>query len=244
MLLSPGFVLSFGTLRWAERSVVVAIVVLWATMHTSFAWIGAILVLFAIYSKEPAFVGFLVFGLLTQTWWLVALSLTYPLAYLLLVLPHRTYGYASSHYRWPLVALKNLSNYAFFSDPLVMLVGVPMALLHPTPYLLAGCAYLAVYLVMNVYTPYYLFPALVWMLPTLSHVTLPWWWVGLVGILWIGNTLPATLHYLTYNLYLPHNFQRTVRFLAEDLSRRRGPISPLNRVPDLARLPDPRRRVC
>jgi hypothetical protein len=151
--------------------------------------------------------------------------------------------YFDSVYPWAVVAAKNLANYTLFSDPLIMLLLWPITAFrayavlvrHERAHsvfdsmLVAACAYTSVFFVTNIYGPYYLLPAYVFALPGLlyflverRYVARPVWrrLAACAAVVLAVNTVPMGLHYLTYNKYVPANFERTINFLVSDIRAR------------------------
>ncbi len=212
----------------------------------------------AIYYKEPVFiaVGAFCAGHLFFTWrsasWRVRLldlagiasGLVWVLVYLILVLPHRTYAVPSGlgSESWSLVFAKTIFNYGFFTDPVLILIVLPLTATrlyqvfvqkqrpHPLadPMLGAASAYIGVFFVLNLYSPYYLLTAYVFALPAICHfldrrmLSTRVWKVlfGVAGVAVVFNAVPTGLHYLTYNKYLPINFSHAMDVLIREVETR------------------------
>ncbi len=145
--------------------------------------------------------------------------------------------------------VRTVLNYGLYSDPLLVFIATPLFLQrlwtrffnhkewHPLydPMLAGGVSYFSCFVVMNLSTPYYLLPAYIFALPAslyflrTGNLKAGRAWAGLrvltVAILLL-NTLPAGIHYLTYNKYLPYNFDSTLNFLGQDLRSRQRDQKP------------------
>ena len=212
----------------------------------------------AIYYKEPVFiiVGTLCAAHLWFTWrrasWRsraldlagMASSVVWIALYLITVLPNRAHAIPSGYGAdgWFVVFAKTLFNYGFFSDPLLILIVLPLFAVRAyqifvrrraphllaDPMLAAAAAYIGVFFVLNLYSPYYLLPAYVLVLPALCYfidqqaLNQRVWKVlaGLTALAVLTNALPMALHYLTYNKYLPINFNATVDTLVREVESR------------------------
>ena len=210
----------------------------------------------AIYYKETVFVAITAFAVshLLFSWrkinvagkildsLLILSSFVYVIIYLLIVFPHRgEIIYNQSIYDPLLVLTKNLLNYSFFSDPIPILL-IPLALVRlyqillrrrdPVPFLdsmiIAGVTYVAAYLVLNIYSPYYLLPVYVFALPSLVYfyergeLKGTFWKASsiIVGIVLLTNTLPSGIYYLTYHKYISKNFNNVINYLAADINNK------------------------
>ena len=164
---------------------------------------------------------------------------------------HRgAWQYGNSPYAWVVVFGKDLLNYGLFSDSLVMFLAIPLAVsrvyrvlrrgepAHPIfdSMLLAGCAYASVFFALNLYGPYYFFPVYLFVLPpmvyyfvTRRYLARTSWRVlaGIATVVLVLDTIPASLYYLSYNKYLPVNFNKTIDFLASDIRARAHRRKPL-----------------
>lgn len=138
--------------------------------------------------------------------------------------------------------IKNVLNYAVFSDSILILLVLPIFCVRMfqvfikkheahqlyDPLLAASVAYVLGYLlVIRVYGPYYLLPAYVLGLPPVifffSNKFKTRFWHGALGVtlfFTIFNTVPAGLYYLSYNKYLPINFNKTLDFLIKDIGEK------------------------
>ena len=266
-MLTPGFVEVWFRMTVQERNVFFYLSVFlffyWLDCESAKWWKYALALLsanVALYYKEPVFVAIGVFaGLRLLARWshasaadrmkdgiLVASAAAYIVTYLLYVAPHRgSYIYSDSYYQYFLVLPKNVLNYALFSDPIIMLLVLPMAAwrIHvfliakrdaPNIYdsmLFAAAGYVLVFFALNMYGLYYFLPAYVFALPAVLHYARsfadsgPRYWklaVGLVAIIFIVNTVPAGINTITYTKYLGVNFNDTVEFLVSDIRARHG----------------------
>ena len=175
---------------------------------------------------------------------LVGSALLYISLYAVMILPQKTTHQDYIPYGGRLVVgVKNLLNYGLFSDPIVVFLLFPLVAwrvyavfvrksepCHPVhdPLLFAGSAYAGAYLILNIYGPYYFLPVYLFALPPIFYFLTrdrlkQWGWkaAAMVTVLVLTvNAVPASLHYLTYNKYLPVNFNRTMDFLVQDVNRR------------------------
>lgn len=212
----------------------------------------------AIYYKEPVFiaVGAFCAGHLFFTWrtshWRVRLldlagiasGVVWVLVYLITVLPHRVHAVPSGlgGESWLIVFAKTAINYGFMTDPVLILVVLPLTAVrlfqvfvrkqapHPLadPMLGAATAYIGVFFILNLYSPYYLLTAYVFALPALCHfidrrmLSAPGWKLlfAVAGAAVLFNAAPTALHYLTYNKYLPVHFNHAMDTLAHEVEAR------------------------
>ena len=175
---------------------------------------------------------------------LVGSAVLYILLYAVMILPQKTAHQDYIPYGGKLVVgVKNLLNYGLFSDPIVVFLLFPLVAwrvyavfvrksepCHPVhdPLLLAGSAYAGAYLILNIYGPYYFLPVYLFALPPIFYFLTrdrlkQWGWKAAAMItvfVLTFNAVPASLHYLTYNKYVPINFNRTMDFLVQDVNRR------------------------
>jgi hypothetical protein len=262
LFLSPGMTNAWFRLELGERGAALFLVAFLAAhlrlQRSGSLWAAALAVVaanVALYYKEPVFLALGTYAaahlvlsrrdrpkIVTAVDALVITgALLFVLLYFVDVSAVRgPWRYSNSVYPWSVVATKNLLNYTLFSDPLIMLLLLPLTatrayavwVWHEPPHavfdsmLLAGCAYTSVFFVANIYGPYYLLPAYVFALPALlyflagrRYLERPAWKAVAVcaAAVLAVDTLPMGLHYLTYNKYLPVNFNRTIAFLASDI---------------------------
>ena len=208
----------------------------------------------AIYYKEVAFIpiGVFAFAHLVLSWrssdkktrvldvalWLS--SVLYLILYYVLVYSVKSRAYIPIFYNVYLVLAKNILNYALFSDPFIFVVALPLTLYrtyrifvrrdiaHPyyDSMLAVIPVYIAAFLALKLYSPYYLLPTYIMALPPVLYffsrinygpVTY-WIWRGLwatAGFFILTNSIPAGLHYITYQKYLGINFNKTLDVLEE-----------------------------
>lgn len=263
LLLTPGFTLAFFKLLYVEKNVLFLLAAFMASYllfqrqsKPIYLALTLLCANVAIYYKEPVFAAIAVFaaGHLLLAWrdsgtssrlldgLLIASALLYAGIYLFVVWPQRgpvLYAPAladASVLAWA----KNFANYAFFSDPIPLLLLLPLLLwrlfrvfgrgeaAHPLldPMLAAGAAYVGVFLVLNMYSPYYLLPAYVFALPPAIHFMSRlrnFFWkacLGATALVLVFNAIPLAIHYIAYNKYVPVNFNRTMDFLVDDINRR------------------------
>jgi hypothetical protein len=209
----------------------------------------------AIYYKEPAFAIVLAFALSNlalgirrdskgQRWLnllLAGSALLYLIIYFTQIAPGVRAPFSESSA--PIsVFVKNLFNYALFSDPLVILGLFPLLLFRlwqvlvrneqasPTldSMLVAAVGYACVFLVLNIYAPYYMLPAYMLGIPPFIKFVVAdnargrFWNLqgGVIVAVTLLNAAPLAIHYLTYNKYVASNFHQTILFLVEDINRR------------------------
>ncbi len=210
-----------------------------------------------IYCKEPMFlaIGAFAFTHLAAIWkggsaqqrtldaLLIVSAIAFIVLYYFLVYVYRgPHLYSDTNFNALIVFVKNLANFGFFSDPVIVLVLWPFTAwrlvrllrtrgidysVHDS-LLLAGTTYSGSYLLLNMYQPYYLLPAYVCAIPALAyhfvHGALNgrvWkWCVASVAVVMLLNTLPAGIHYLSRNKYLAVNYNDTVDFLVRDIRAR------------------------
>lgn len=173
---------------------------------------------------------------------LIASSAIYLILYAMVVIPSRgTIIYNQSSYNPAIVFFKNILNYSLFSDPLPMLL-LPFFIMrlyqvfvkkqeaHPflDALITAGVVYILAYLTLNIYSPYYLLPVYLCVLPALlffykkKYLNGKGWkiYLAIVCFAFVVNTVPSGIHYLTYNKYQARNFNKTVDYLVADVNRR------------------------
>ena len=174
---------------------------------------------------------------------LMGSALLYIGIYAVEILPYRMSAELNFTNSGWMVFLKNLLNYGLFSDPIVVLLLLPLTVwriyvvlmrrsepAHPIhdPLLAAGSTYAVAYFILNMYTPYYFLPVYLFALPPifyfltrdrLRHIV---WKSAMVvtAFVLVVNAIPLSIHYLTYNKYVPINFNHTLDFLVQDINRR------------------------
>lgn len=268
LLVTPGFTLTFTKLLYIEKTVLVlfSAVILACIEVSRCNWrlayfiVGLVCANVAMYYKETAFIAIGAFGATCLVftwkkggWWLRAVNtalvisaVIYVLAYLILVLPHHgktlyTPGWIAGS---GLVFAKNFANYALFTDPIIVLILLPLTLyrawriffrgqrpeLWPDAMLAAGTAYAIAFFILDMYSPYYLLPAYIFGVPPLLYFYMRkepsqrFWLVLLPPVVFvlIVNSFPLGVHYLTYNKYVHRNFTQTIAFLARDIPKSRA----------------------
>ena len=172
-------------------------------------------------------------------------SFVYLLLYYFIVYRHlnpNIHLYTYTPFNYLLVFIKNLFNYGFFTDPILILILLPFTgwriykflrrqlELHPIydSMLIAGSMFVLGYFVLNIYSPNYLLPAYIFALPPLIYFfsqreqrTLLFKGVAIAcGVVLIFNVFPTGIHYLTYYKYLSVNFNKTLDFLISDINSR------------------------
>ena len=196
--LSFVLVLCSANMAMYYKETVFSAIAVFATTHLYFSW-------------KKSTIGTKVLDIL-----LVISSAVYIMAYLTLVFPHRgEIIYNQSIYDPVLVFVKNLLNYSLFSDPIPILL-IPLSVMrlyqifvekreaHPflDSLIAAGTTYVTAYLVLNIYTPYYLLPTYLCVLPPLlyfygkNYLSGVFWKTCLivVGLALITNTIPSGIH--------------------------------------------------
>lgn len=264
LFLTPGFTLTFFKLLYSEKSVLFYLSVFLLSflvfqkkqklIYLIIALIGANA---AIYYKETPFlaIGAFAFAHMLFTWrtantrvrlldgLLMGSALLYIGIYAVEILPYRMFpelNFTNSGWQ---VFLKNLLNYGLFSDPIVVLLLLPLTAwriyvvlirrsepAHPIhdPLLAAGSTYAAAYFILNMYTPYYFLPVYLFALPPIFYFLtrdrlrhFAWKSAVVVTVfVLVVNAVPLSIHYLTYNKYVPINFNRTLDFLVQDINKR------------------------
>ena len=234
---------------------------------TTYLTLGVLFANLTIYYKETAFiaVGAFAFSYLLLSWnpvrsspaerdatsngiktkffngLLLLSSFAYIAIYYFYIYPNLGEStYISAIYNKYLVLFKNIFNYAFFSDPIIILLLLPLTAWRAykvfikreetRPFydslLTAGSAYALAFFVLNIYGPYYMLPAYIFAVPALIYFfgqpeTKTFFWkstVFITALVLIFNTLPTGLHYLTYYKYLPINFNKTLDFLVQNIN--------------------------
>ena len=265
VLLTPGFTLVFFKLLHPEKNVLFFLSLFFAsyllfqkrqqTIYFIFALLCANV---AIYYKEPVFMAVATFaaGHLLLSWktsnrkaklldgLLIGSAALYAGTYLIMVMPNLGPSIYLSDAADTniLVLLKAVLNYTFFSDPLPILVLIPLLLwrmfrvfggkdqAHPVldPMAAAGVVYTSVFFVLKLYSPYYLLPVYLFALPPIFYFLQKG---ALRGVFWaasfsitafvlVVNAIPIAVHYVAYYKYVPINFNKTMDFLVDDINRR------------------------
>jgi len=141
-----------------------------------------------------------------------------------------------------MVTIKNLLNYGFFTDPILILILLPFAAwrickalrkqFEPHPVydsmLIAALMYILAFFILKLYGPYYLLPAYIFALPPIFYFLnqekqrFPFFKsvTALCALIMIFNTFPTGIHYLAFYKYLYINFNKTVDFLISDINSR------------------------
>lgn len=167
--------------------------------------------------------------------------------YLTLIYPNVTLDlYGGSNIAPGIRFLKNLFNFGFVTDPLLILVLFPLGgwrlyavVLQkkaPAPVLdamlIAAIVYVAAFLFLNMHGDYYLQPAYVFALPPMVWAMsryLPYSrWAQYLSVIALvalsANTIPLGLHSITYYKYVPLNFNKAVDYLVDDIKHRDGAL--------------------
>ncbi|PIR87919.1 MAG: hypothetical protein COU10_02075 [Candidatus Harrisonbacteria bacterium CG10_big_fil_rev_8_21_14_0_10_45_28] len=264
LFLTPEFTISFFRMQMTERIIIIlfALLLLCYSLYLEkrkiwYLLVGFIAANLVIYFKEPIFVVIGVFAVsylfLSRkiadkkikifNGLLLLSSLAYAVIYYFHVYLHLgPVLYSSNPYNPLLVFIKNFLNYGFFSDPILILILLPMTAWriykifirrqesHPfyDSCLITASAYVLMFFALNMYGLHYLLPAYVLAIPALIYFLvqkkekMPFIKTAgfIAGFILIFNTLPSGIHYLTYYKYLPVNFNKTLAFLIQDIDSR------------------------
>lgn len=181
-------------------------------------------------------------------WGLLVSSAMYLVLYKLLILPKTDLAFFSFHQNSErLVAIiKNLFNFTTFSDPLLFFGLLPLVLYRLyqillkkesshelyDPLLFGSACFVGGYLLLGFYGPYYVVPAYAFAIPGIAYfakriprniLVIP---LSIIGCISLLNTIPAGIHYITYNKYLPINFNKTLDFLSQRIAlEKKKPLS-------------------
>lgn len=262
LIFLPAFTIPFFRLQMSERNVIfffaaflLCYLAYLKNQKTTYLILSLLFVNLAIYYKETAFivVGAFAFSELLLFWKKTELktkffnallflsSLLYLAAYYFYVYPKLGEStYLSGIYNKYLVLAKNVFNYAFFSDPIIILLLLPLTAWRlykvfikreePRPFydslLAGGSMYALAFFTLNIYSPYYLLPAYIFAIPAIIYFfqlpetkTILWKSaLFLTALILVFNTIPTGFHYLTYYKYLPVNFNKTLNFLIQDIN--------------------------
>jgi hypothetical protein len=264
LFMMPGFTTAFFRMLYTERNVAFWLAVFLASylshlkaQRSATFLLAVASVNAALYYKETAFiaVGAFALGHLILTWKtantriraldgvIIASSLTYISLYAITVLPNRNLAYVPPvvYSEW-LVVIKNILNYALSSDPIPVLLLVPLAAwrmirvfgfkepAHPVfdPMLVAGSGYVMAFFVLKIYMQYYLLPTYLFALPPILYFSgrglwrsIAWKAIGVaVAAVLVLNTIPLGVHFISHNKYVPVNYNRMVDFLVEEIGRK------------------------
>jgi len=264
LLLMPAVTNTFFKFLYVEKNIIfylaiflLSFIAFQKKQKTAYFYMVLITANIAIYYKETVFIALsifsaahLLFTLRTSDRWsrllnfMVILSaLVYFIIYMLSVYPNIKHSYLPGPLRNSLLGfIKNIFNYGFFSDPVLILLLIPLAALrafqifirkhepHPIldPMLAAGVGYVGIFIALNMYSPYYFLPAYLFALPPMVYffekgMTRGFFWKGALAttaFILAVNTIPLGMHYLTYNKYLPVNFNKATDFLIKDINKR------------------------
>ncbi len=264
LLLMPAVTNTFFKFLYVEKNVIfylsvflISFIAFQKQQKAAYFIIALLSANIAIYYKETVFIAVAVFSAahLVLSWrqinrkgrllniLLIISAAIYISIYLLTIQPniHSAYLPSSAHNSF-LIFIKNILNYGLFSDPILILILIPLTVWrtfqvffrrsesHPIldPMLAVGAAYVAAFIVLNMYSPYYLLPAYLFALPPMlyffekSKMKNLFWKATFVAATFvlITNTIPLGIHYITYNKYVPVNFNKTLDFLIADINRR------------------------
>jgi hypothetical protein len=150
------------------------------------------------------------------------------------------YGQTSSNPFTDLI--KNILNYGFATDPIVIFILLPFVAWRLYKFLrrkiellpiqdsmlLAGSALILGYLVTNRYSPNYMLPVYVLVLPPLIYFfsqkeqrTFYFKGAAIVcGLIILLNVFPAGIYQLTYYKYFPVNYNKMLDFMVKDINSR------------------------
>ena len=260
VFLMPAFAISWFRLQLPERNVIFLLALLLLIYQiflekqkVIYLAAGILLANLTIYYKEISFIiiGAFAFSHLILAWkkstiknkvfdfLLLLSSAVYLILYYFLIYLHSTPLLLKAKPHNQLIAFfKNIINYAFFSDP-ILIVFIPLGLYRlykifikkeaANPFfdsLIAGAlAYAVSLFALNMYGPYYLLPIYIVAVPALIYYLKDYlsknvvWKLlfGLMALMMIFNAVPSGIHYLTFNKYLPINFNKTLDFLIRDI---------------------------
>jgi len=264
LTLLTGFTYSWFRMQLTEREVVffsAGFLYCYMRYRTSFKpmWLvlAFIAATYAIFCKETGFIlfGAYAFTYLAFSWLekdcnvtlmrfhlaLLGSALGYLVLYCALVLPYAdVFAYGKGELPPYEVLTKNVLNYLFVSDPIIILLLLPLAVsrlyslfVHHKPaepfydsLLLGASLFVAAYFVLNLSGVYYFQPAYIMAIPPLFHflreriARKPWRQLAITaGALMVLNTIPTGVHYLTYYKYAPSNFNAAMDFLVAEISR-------------------------
>ena len=167
-------------------------------------------------------------------------SISFPIVYFFYVfLPYQAalvYGKTAANF---VAIVKNILNFATIVDPIMILFILPLIgwriyrifIKREKPHaiydsLLATIpVFVAPFFLMNLYEFHYFTPTYVFAIPPLFYFIPKIWnkkliWkilASMAGFLFLSNTLPFSLHFLTYSKYLPTNFNKTLNFLINEI---------------------------
>ncbi len=264
LLFMPAVTNTFFKLLYVEKNVIFYLSVFlisFIKFHKQQKIVYSVLALvsanIAIYYKEIVFLAIFAFSAahLFLTWrqnnkkykvldlLLMLSSIIYIAIYLIAILPNASHSYLPSTFQNKFLSfVKNSFNYGFFSDPVIILIFVPIAFWRiakiilrrhePQPIIdamiAAGSSYAAAFFLLNMYSPYYMLPVYLFALPVIFYffeqgVFQKVFWKSMlaVAILVLAvNTIPLGIHYITYNKYVPVNFNKTLDFLIADINKK------------------------
>lgn len=260
IFLLPGFSIVWFRLQLGERNVMFLLaltLIFYLKFQEREKWLylaGAVAATnLAMYYKEMAFMAIGAFGFihgfltfknaskkaLLLDGILVASAVGYLALYKILIIPHVAPSALYLPNGFSIIAfLKNVANYALFSDSVPILVMLPLTVARifhiikkrgsDSPIwdtaLMAGTAYTLGYVLLRLYGPYYLSPVYILGAPAVLYFMTRGYsnafWKLLSGttlVLIFLNAIPAGLYYLTYNKYLPINFNETLDYLKKEI---------------------------
>ncbi len=264
LLFMPAVTNTFFKLLYVEKNVIFYLSVFllsFIKFHKQQKIVYSVLALvsanIAIYYKEIVFLAIFAFSAahLFLTWrqnnkrdkvldlLLMLSSIIYIAIYFAAILPNVSHSYLPSTLQNEFLSfVKNSFNYGFFSDPVIILIFVPIAFWRiamiilrrhePQPIIdamiAASSSYAAAFFLLNMYSPYYMLPVYLFALPVIFYffeqgVFQKVFWKSMlaVAILVLAvNTIPLGIHYITYNKYVPVNFNKTLDCLIADINRR------------------------
>lgn len=263
LFLLPGFTDNWFRLQNHERNVIFffAILIL-AYIKYLEQWniryliVSFICVNLALYYKEVSFVAISAFSLANLIFHpkksnskfklfnfiLLFSSFIYLIMfYFFILMPGTSFSFLYKPFNLFLTVIKNIFNYTFFSDPILILLVIPLTVQRVyklvtkksnytifDSFLVAATAYIIPYIILNIYSPYYLLPAYIFALPSLlfflskKHFSKLLWKIAfsVVVFLTIFNLIPSGIFFMTGKKYLSVNFNRTIDFLIKDIESR------------------------
>lgn len=261
LFLTPGFAISWFRMQMNERNIIFFLAAFLyfylnqiKNKKIAYLILGLISANLAIYYKETAFIAIGIFAFFHFIFSFNAENLKTKIFDGLLIFSSSVYLifyyfyayisrganiYGSAAFNW-ISFIKNILNYALFSDPILILILLPLTLwrlfkiifrnerIEPIidSLLISASVYIAAFFVLNMYGPYYLLPAYILALPALIYFLnhhqpkiIFWKLLGTItALLFVVNVIPSGLHYITYYKYLPINFNNALDFMVKNMA--------------------------
>lgn len=274
LTLLPGFAIAFFRLQMNERNVLVYMALFLLSyfyflkdQRSRYAVLCIFFANLVIYYKEVGFIliGTFSFAHLLLTWkmtniknrvldfMLWSYSILYLLLYYLLVFSEKGRQYIPIYYNVYLVIAKNILNYAFFSDPLIFLIALPLTFYRMIQVFVKGekahpfydtmlatiPVYIGAFIALKLYSPYYLLPTYIVAIPPILYYLKKIHYGSITKFLWLGlwmltgffivvNNIPAGLHYISYQKYLGINFNKALDVITEQIPNNATSTKPTN----------------